>query len=368
MSSQRRQDPSKHELVREHVESLITSGALSAGERLPTENDLMTELGVSRTPVRQALEDLARTGWIYRVRGSGSYVKQGIGSSSIDIFAILYSNQRGIEKEIIHGMRRAVAQHPSVHIHLVLKKPGRNTSELIDVIHQLRKPDLGGLVVVPVVDTSRKLNRLLGATLGKLSDSKFPVVQLDQCLPEYDGHFVMSDHQSGAMKMMEHLISMGHRRIGCLYEHPEMSSIRHRLQGVRTALLNNSMKPNPALHLDMAVGQVAHRAGEIVRWIEEKRITALFCCESELAREVYEVLLESGMSVPEDLSLCSFDDHAFTAKEGFLTAVVQKLEDLGHFAIEIILNNLGNEMSGQTKMTLEPELAVRSSVARIGPA
>jgi GntR family transcriptional regulator, arabinose operon transcriptional repressor len=356
----------KHILVRNYVESRIRSGALTAGDRLPTESQLMSQLDISRTPVRQALAELEQDGWIYRIRGSGSYVKRAVRSSSIDIYAILYSNQRGIEKDIIHGMRRAVAQHSSDNIHLVLKKPGRDTAELIDVIHQLPKPATGGLVVIPIVDTSRPLNRLLGASLRKLADEKFHVVQLDRCVPEYNGHFVTSNHQLGATKMVEYLVSMGHRRIGCLYEHPENSSIRDRLQGVKTALINHSVKVDPAFSLDVPVDQVAGRAPEIISWIEENQITALFCCESELAREMYSVLQKFNIRVPEDMSLCSFDDHAFVDRDGrFLTAVIQKLEDLGHFAIEIILNGLGHQQSGEIKMTLEPDLAVRSSVARV---
>lgn len=366
MSKARAGDSTKHIFVRQYVESKIRSGDLKPGDRLPTESTLMRDLEVSRTPVRQALVELARDGWIYRIRGSGSYVKRVASSSSIDIYAILYSNQRGIEKDIIHGMRRAVGQHPSENIHLVLKKPGRDTSELIDVANQLPKPAEGGLVVIPIVSESRPLNRLLGASLRKLADSKFHVVQLDRCVPEYDGHFVTSNHQLGAMKMAEYLISMGHERIGCVYEHPENSSIRDRLQGVKAAFLNRDMKIDSALHLDIPVDQVAGRAAEVIRWINDNRVTALFCCESELAREVYVVLEKAGIRVPEDISLCSFDDHAFAGtRDGFLTAVIQKLEDLGHFAIEIILNSLGHETSGPIKMTLEPELAIRSSVARV---
>ncbi len=359
-------DMKKHLFVRDYVENKIRSGDLKPGDRLPTESALMRNLKVSRTPVRQALMELARDGWIYRIRGSGSYVKRVATNSSIDIYAILYSNQRGIEKDIIHGMRRAVGQHPSGNIHLVLKKPGKDTSELIDVINQLPKPAEGGLVVIPIVSNSRPLNRLLGASLRKLADNRFTVVQLDRCVPEYDGHFVTSNHQQGASKMVEYLISMGHKRIGCVYEHPENTSIRDRLQGVKTAFLNRDMTINNALHLDIPVDQVAARASEVLRWISDNRITALFCCESELAREVYLVLEQAGIRVPADISLCSFDDHAFAGiKDGFLTAVIQKLEDLGHYAIEIILNGHGQETSGPIKMTLEPELAIRSSVARI---
>lgn len=361
-------DKKKHIFVRDYVEGKIRSGDLKPGDRLPTESALMRDLEVSRTPVRHALIELARDGWIYRIRGSGSYVKRVATSSSIDIYAILYSNQRGIEKDIIHGMRRAVGQHPAENLHLVLKKPGRDTGELIDVINQLPKQAEGGLVVIPIVSGSRPLNRLLGASLRKLADTRFHVVQLDRCVPEYDGHFVTSNHHQGAMKMTEYLISMGHARIGCVCEHPENSSIRDRVQGVKAAFMNHDMKIDSALHLDIPVDQIAGRASEVIRWINDNRITALFCYESELAREVYFVLEKAGVRIPDDISLCSFDDHAFAGtRDGFLTAVIQKLEDLGHYAIEIILNGPGHEPSGPIKMTLEPELAIRSSVARITP-
>ncbi|MCK4516320.1 MAG: winged helix-turn-helix transcriptional regulator, partial [Spirochaetaceae bacterium] len=101
-------DMKKHLFVRDYVENKIRSGDLKPGDRLPTESALMRDLEVSRTPVRQALMELERDGWIYRIRGSGSYVKRAATSTSTDIYAILYSNQRGIEKDIIHGMRRAV--------------------------------------------------------------------------------------------------------------------------------------------------------------------------------------------------------------------------------------------------------------------
>lgn len=356
----------KHKLVRDYVESRIQSGDMQPGDKLPTESELMERLGISRTPIRQALVGLEQDGWIYRIRGSGSYVKKAAGSTSIDIYAILYSNHRGIEKEIIHGMRRAVAQHPSENIHLILKKPGKDTSDLIDQIHRFSRPAAGGLIVIPIVSDSRSLNRHLGASLRKLADDQFHVVQLDRCIPEYDGHFVTSNHQNGAMQMTNHLISMGHTRIGYLYEHPENTSIRDRLRGVQTALFSNSLNCDPAFNLEVPIVDVKKRADEIIDWIKTHGLTALFCCESELAQEVYTVFQSANIRVPEDVSLCSFDDHAFTAKDRFLTAVIQKLEDLGHFAIEIVLNSLAHEVSGEVRMTLEPELAIRSSVARIG--
>ncbi|MBN1261913.1 MAG: extracellular solute-binding protein [Anaerolineae bacterium] len=57
-----------------HFKQLIEAGSLAPGDRLPTEMELCKEFGVSRAPVRRALTDLAREGYIYRRAGQGSFV------------------------------------------------------------------------------------------------------------------------------------------------------------------------------------------------------------------------------------------------------------------------------------------------------
>jgi GntR family transcriptional regulator len=54
----------------------ITSGELQPGDSIPTENRLITNYGISRSPVRQALDMLATEGLIYRQQGSGTFVAQ----------------------------------------------------------------------------------------------------------------------------------------------------------------------------------------------------------------------------------------------------------------------------------------------------
>jgi len=65
---------SLHHQLHQVLLDRIKRGELQPGSRLPTEAELGEQYGVSRITVRQAVGELARQGWVYRVQGSGTYV------------------------------------------------------------------------------------------------------------------------------------------------------------------------------------------------------------------------------------------------------------------------------------------------------
>jgi GntR family histidine utilization transcriptional repressor len=67
---------SRYEQVKSHVRQIIESGARQAGDRLPSEQDLVTALGVSRMTANRALRELADEGLVTRVSGVGTFVAQ----------------------------------------------------------------------------------------------------------------------------------------------------------------------------------------------------------------------------------------------------------------------------------------------------
>lgn len=68
-----------YELVAEQILQLIEELGLAPGDRMPTENDLASRLGASRTVVREAAKILSATGWIRAQKGRGLYVADGEG-------------------------------------------------------------------------------------------------------------------------------------------------------------------------------------------------------------------------------------------------------------------------------------------------
>ncbi len=54
----------------------ITSGDLSAGDKVPSENELIAQFAVSNTTARRTLLELKNNGWVRKVKGSGTYVSE----------------------------------------------------------------------------------------------------------------------------------------------------------------------------------------------------------------------------------------------------------------------------------------------------
>jgi GntR family transcriptional repressor for pyruvate dehydrogenase complex len=85
--------PSTRDRVVEHVRRLIEKGGLKPGDRLPSERDLATELGVSRPSVRSGLEALESMGVVVSRRGAGTFIADGppdLGAEPLSLLASLH--------------------------------------------------------------------------------------------------------------------------------------------------------------------------------------------------------------------------------------------------------------------------------------
>ena len=67
-------DAPLYQQVKDYIVSRILAGAWAEGSRVPSENELTTELSVSRMTVHRALRELTAEGWLERVQGAGTYV------------------------------------------------------------------------------------------------------------------------------------------------------------------------------------------------------------------------------------------------------------------------------------------------------
>jgi len=172
------------------------------------------------------------------------------------------------------------------------------------------------------------------------------------------------DNRAAARAMTEHLIGLGHRRIG-LIKGPKSSPLtRDRVAGYEDALRQAGIDSDPALicHGDFSLKAGDDGAAAMLQL--PQRPTALFCENDEMAIGALKRIKQQGLRVPEDISLVGFDDIPFARYcDPPLTTIAQPAEAFGQKAVEMLIALIEKKPLAQRHVVLPFELTLRRSTA-----
>jgi LacI family transcriptional regulator len=211
-------------------------------------------------------------------------------------------------------------------------------------------------VIAPVSDRS-KLH------LERLARFRVPYVLVDRTVRGVEADAVVGDSGGGARRLVEHLISLGHRRIGFIVEGDEVSTARDRRRGYELALEAAEIPFDPALVVEASVDPRGGADG-MRRLLElDEPPTAVFTVNNLVAVGAIEAVRSAGMEVPEDVALVCFDDIEYASRlYPFLTAMEQPAETFGTLATQLLLDRIEGRASERRRVVvLPPEFIVRRS-------
>jgi DNA-binding LacI/PurR family transcriptional regulator len=162
--------------------------------------------------------------------------------------------------------------------------------------------------------------------------------------------------------MTEHLISLGHKRIGFVAGPKTHVSAKLRLDGYKDALTAHDIPFDPQLVAPGEFTLETGRDGAAALLSKDDRPTAIFASNDETAAGVMVAVKEAGLSVPEDVSVCGFDD-TYAAKFVWppLTTVHQPIFDMAHATAGLLLNSLKGRENTDIPRTFTHSLAIRES-------
>lgn len=171
------------------------------------------------------------------------------------------------------------------------------------------------------------------------------------------------DNAAAAREIMDHLYSLGHRRIGVITG-PLVSPLsRDRLKGATAAAKANKAERQ----LSVTKGDFTIESGQAgARQLldQPKRPTAIFCFNDEMAIGALDHFRTHGLQVPRDISLAGFDDIRFARyMDPPLTTISQPMADIGRESVRLLLEILGGTVPRPKSITLPHRLVVRASTA-----
>jgi LacI family transcriptional regulator len=173
------------------------------------------------------------------------------------------------------------------------------------------------------------------------------------------------DDEGASREMTEHLIELGHTRIGFITGHPTHYASAQRLHGFKSALLAARIPYDPAYvrqgHFVFESGLGAGR--ELLTL--PKPPTAIFASNDDMAAGVLMAAHELGIAVPQQLSVAGYDD-TYIARIMWprLTTVHQPSYDLAWSATDLLLQTL-KDGDGPKTARLPYRLIVRESTATV---
>jgi len=171
---------------------------------------------------------------------------------------------------------------------------------------------------------------------------------------------VSNDDTAGAAMAVDHLVSLGHRRIACLAG-DDSPSARARAEGYRVAMIRNGLGDSvhivPAGLTDAAGYAAATEA-------LTSSPTALFAVNDMAALGAIAAVQEASLRVPEDVSVVGYDGIAIGGLRNLsLTTVAQPLAEMGERAALRLVHRIEQPDARAQHLTVEPHLVVRGSTA-----
>ena len=222
--------------------------------------------------------------------------------------------------------------------------------------------------------TSR--SRVLGVIVNRIADPFYSEV-LDgvQEVFQTAGYSLFlgspnHDDRHGAKQLTEHLLELGHRQIAFLGNVRGRRLTQERLSGYREALFEADLMV-PGEYVAMASSGEPTGGAEGMRSLLDRELppTAVVCYNDMMAFGAMQVIRESGLTVPADLSVVGFDNIELSAYfSPALTTFHQPKYQLGSEAAHMMLRQLNDAFEGRDveqaeRITVRGELRIRASTA-----
>ena len=320
--------------------------------KLPGETELAVRTGNSRQTVRHALELLEKEGLIRRVRGSGTYLSDDGTNRSGRIAVLICDAEEYLYPQLLRDIETIC--RPKGFQTEVFSTGNRIMREREILTGLLNDPPAGILM-------EGSKSALPSPNLDLLSsvDSQgIPLVFLHAPLPVPENAlFVRDDNQGGAGMLVRYLLAKGRRRIGGIFKSDDIQGIE-RYQGYISEMIRSGcpVGEETVLWYDTEDREsLLHNADPWPERFAKARLSgcdAVICYNDEVAYPLIRSFLGSGIRVPEDVAVVSFDNsHYCPLSPVPITSLTHEKHQMGSTAANALLNLINGKSARSARLT-----------------
>jgi len=259
---------------------------------------------------------------------------------------------------LARGSQDASAQYG--YLTIICSTDGDPELEL-ELLKEMFQRNVDGFIIAP---SQLGSNSDVDEYICELLDQNVPIVFVGNRFNDGKVDFVTSRAQDGAFDAVNHLISLGHERIGFIGGHYTRGVAVGRWFGYQEALIENQFSIRSEY---MVEADLTREAGTeaMLRLLDlPTPPSAVITVNDLMAIGAMDACYQRGVAIPDDISLIGFDDIPLASlTQPGLTTVAQPAYDLGYKATELLMNRFDNPSLDHQHSTLRSKLIIRGTTA-----
>lgn len=219
---------------------------------------------------------------------------------------------------------------------------------------------------------SRKVDGIIAAPCGndpapfeEINRTTVPIVLVDRYFEDSNLSHVTSNNYKGAFDATNLLIQNGHRHIACIQGDTESLPNKRRVSGFKAAIKESGEEIKALVVGDAFSIQNGYLETKLLLNLNP-RPTAFFALSYTILLGVIKALQDSGLHIPEDVSVISFDENiSLDYMTPPITRVVQPVEEMGKLASKLLFSSIENKTRKTNKLELVTTIKVGQSIRHI---
>ncbi|MDQ1545914.1 MAG: hypothetical protein QOH69_818 [Actinomycetota bacterium] len=328
--------------------------------RRPTSVDVAQAAGVSQATVSRALsggsvseatrkkvESIAS-----RLGYSPNLVARGLVTSRSGMIGVVVADiTNPFYPQLLEAIGNRLADQGR---HMLLQNAASNSEEE-EAARLLVEQRVDGIIFTTATSDS--------VAVRELMERRFPLVLVNRVVV---GHCdaVEGDNLSGTAAALDHLVELGHRRIGMVAGDARASTTRQRSQGFeqRLAELGVPLRLDLVRSTNFSYPEAFCAAIDLLSL--DKPPTAIFCHNDLTAFAVVNAARSLGISVPGELSVIGYDDVRESSWESYnLTTVKQQFQEMAARAVDLLESRIANPDLPPRHTVFDCPLIIRGTTA-----
>lgn len=349
----------KYQRLRDYIINEIKTGKIGVGEKFASENELAETFEMSRNTVRQAIGELVSEGWLSRVQGKGTFVNEHPekNNEAVKTIAVITSY---LSDYIFPSIIRGIDGILSVSGYSMILGCTYNQHQKERLcLENLLNQNINGLIVEPTKSALPNPNIDL---YKKLQAKGIPILFIHGSYREIQAPYIVEDDVEAGYIATKHLLDLGHKHIAGIFKIDDIQG-HMRFSGFQKAHFEAGIQISDSKVMWFETMDLDNKFKSSNSQLQSilKDSTALVCYNDQIALRIIDLLRDTLIKIPEDISLVSFDDSDLAlASETKLTTVAHPKEALGKKAAEVIMDII-NSKEKFSDIKIKPILVIRNS-------